>query len=263
MNYFNKHKIGILVISRFNSRRLKNKASLRINKTSLTEILIKKLLKVVVRTNLVICSSKTNNNKKFYRSLGNKYKIKVFFGPELNVLKRIILCLEKFNFKYFVRVTGDNPLTDENSIIPMCKTHLNYKCDYTYNESLPRGMRVEIFSLTALKKNYKKVVDLNSTEYLSYFFKRKDLYKIKKKNFKKYFKKQNLLSISIDTKKDFNILKKFYKKKGTFKKKNLIYYLKKVKKLKDEVKTINFVSDKYDVRYITDKNNNRKQLILS
>ena len=99
MNYFNKHKIGVLVISRFNSRRLKNKASLRINKTSLTEILIKKLLKVVVRTNLVICSSKTNNNKKFYRSLGNKYKIKVFFGPELNVLKRIILCLEKFNWR--------------------------------------------------------------------------------------------------------------------------------------------------------------------
>ena len=108
-----------------------------------------------------------------------------------------------------MRVTGDNPLTDENSIIPMCKTHLNYKCDYTYNDSLPKGMRVEIFSLTALKKNYKKVVDLNSTEYLSYFFKRKDLYKIKRKNFRKYFKQQNLLSISIDTKKDFSILKNF------------------------------------------------------
>ena len=74
MNYLNKHKIGVLVISRFNSRRLKNKASLRINKTSLTEILIKKLLKVVVRTNLVICSSKPIIIKNFIGRLETNIK---------------------------------------------------------------------------------------------------------------------------------------------------------------------------------------------
>ena len=90
-----------------------------------------------------------------------------------------------------MRVTGDNPLTDIDAILPMCIKHVKNKCDYTYNDSLPRGTRVEIFSLKSLKKNYTKIIDLNSTEYLSYFFRRKDLYKIQKKILK------NILKIKI------------------------------------------------------------------
>ena len=80
-----------------------------------------------------------------------------------------------------MRVTGDNPLTDIDAILPMCIKHVKNKCDYTYNDSLPRGTRVEIFSLKSLKKNYTKIIDLNSTEYLSYFLEEKIYTKYKKK----------------------------------------------------------------------------------
>ena len=141
MNYFKQKKIGILVLSRYKSKRLKNKAALKINDKSLTEILIKRLTQKIDNKQIVICSSKTNNNLKFYKSISKNYEVNFFFGSELNVLKRIINCAKKFKFKFIVRVTGDNPLTDIDAILPMCIKHVKNKCDYTYNDSLPRGTR--------------------------------------------------------------------------------------------------------------------------
>ena len=69
MNYFKQKKIGILVLSRYKSKRLKNKAALKINDKSLTEILIKRLTQKIDNKQIVICSSKTNNNLKFYKSI--------------------------------------------------------------------------------------------------------------------------------------------------------------------------------------------------
>ena len=234
MSFLKKKKIGILILSRFFSKRLKNKAALKINNLTIIEILIERLLKITNRQNIIICTSKFNNNVTFYRKLSKKYKIKIFFGRELNVLNRIIKCLEKFNLKHFVRATGDNPFIETRSILPMCAKHIKNKCDYTFNKSLPRGTRVEVFSLNALKKNYKKIIDLNSTEYLSYFFLRKDLYKIQKINFRKYYSNQELLSASIDSKKDLSIIQDFFKKNNIhdFKQKELIFFLKKRKKTK-------------------------------
>lgn len=181
MEILKKKKIGILIISRSNSKRLKNKASLKINNKSIIEILISRLLKMYDRSSLVLCSSKTNNNKFFYKKIAKKYNINLFFGSELNVLERIISCSKKFKFNHIVRVTGDNPLIDIEAILPMCKDHLKKNYDYTFNNSLPRGTRPEVFSIKALNKNYNQIIDLNSTEYLSFFFRRSDLYKVRKK----------------------------------------------------------------------------------
>ena len=79
-------------------------------------------------------------------------------------------CIKLKKINHFVRVTGDNPLTDTESILKLAKEHIKNKNDYTYTESLPIGMRPEIYSIKALKKNYKYIEDLNSTEYLTYFF---------------------------------------------------------------------------------------------
>ena len=79
MNYFKQKKIGILVLSRYKSKRLKNKAALKINDKSLTEILIKRLTQKIDNKQIVICSSKTNNNLKFYKSISKNYEVNFFF----------------------------------------------------------------------------------------------------------------------------------------------------------------------------------------
>ena len=73
---------------------------------------------------------------------------------------------------------------------------------------------------------------------MSYFFRRKDLYKIQKKILKNILKIKNLLSVSVDTKKDFSILKKFLIKNQSYEinKKKLYNYLRKKKNSKMKLK---------------------------
>ena len=156
MCFLSKKKIAILVISRTKSKRLKNKAKLKIKGINLIEIILQRLLGRFDRKNIIICSSNFNNDKSFYKRISQKYSVGIFFGAENNVLKRIIDCLEKNNFKHFIRITGDNPLVDINAIHSLSLKHIMNKSDYTFTDSLPMGMKPEIFSLKALKKNYKK-----------------------------------------------------------------------------------------------------------
>ena len=59
---------------------------------------------------------------------------------------------KKFNFKHFVRITGDNPLTDPQSIMELSQKHIKNKNDFTFTRSLAAGMKPEIISFKALKK---------------------------------------------------------------------------------------------------------------
>lgn len=256
MDYFSKKKIAVLIISRTNSKRLSNKAKLKIKCLNLIEIILKRTLKEIKNKNIIICSSNNaNNDKIFYKRLSVKYNVGVFFGSEKNVLKRIINCLEKNRFKHFVRVTGDNPLVDINALKKLSLKHILSNSEYTYTDSLPMGMKSEIFSLQALKKNYNKIIDLNSTEYLTYFFKRPNIYKVNKVYFKKIFKDQNKYKISIDNKKEFNLLNKFFssKKDIFFKRSEIINFLKKNSRKKKINKRIKIVTNNYDARYIFDE----------
>ena len=260
-DFLKSNKIGIFILSRYNSKRLKKKAGLKILGKTITEILIQRLSNFFDKKNLTICSSKTNNNIKFYKLVSKKFNIKVFFGNEKNVLKRIIDCMKLNRIKHFVRVTGDNPLTDPSAILNLANLHIKRGNDYTYTESLPIGLRPEIFSLKALEKNYKFIEDLNSTEYLTYFFIRKNLYKIQKVNLIKKFKNQHKLSISIDTKKDFLLLKKMveYYRNIFIKKNEIILYLKKNSNQKIVKKKIFLKTKKYNVKYSFD---NKKYIFL-
>ena len=64
-NFLKKNKIGIFILSRYNSKRLKNKARLKILNKNLIEILIERLIKQFNSKDITICSSNSNNNKIF------------------------------------------------------------------------------------------------------------------------------------------------------------------------------------------------------
>ena len=254
-NFFEKKRIGLFIISRFNSKRLKRKANLKVLDKNITEILIERLLKKFTKKTIVICTSKTNNNILFYKIISKKYKIKVFFGSERNVLKRIIECMKKNKFEHFVRITGDNPLTDTNSIVALAKEHVKNNNDYTFTSSLPNGMKPEIFSLKALLKNYSSIQDLNSTEYLTYFFLRNDLYQIQKVKLKQFLKNQQFLNISIDKMKDFKLFKKLLEKFKSLhiSSDKIILFLKKNSNFVKIKSKIPLKTNKYNARYHFDK----------
>ena len=157
-NFLSVNKIKILIIVRLASKRLKNKAKKKVGNYSITEILILRLLKFFDSTSIIICTTRNQNNT-FLKKISLKYNTSFFAGAEKNIFKRIIDCVKKFKFNNFVRVTGDNPLTDSQSIIQMTKSHIKNKNDFTYTESLPLGMRPEIISMKALIKASSSTVE--------------------------------------------------------------------------------------------------------
>lgn len=251
-HFLKKHKIKILIIVRLNSTRLQNKAKLKINNLSIVEILIRRLLSKFNNSNIIICSSYKSKSK-FFENLKKKYKIKIFYGNEKNIFKRILDCQKKFFFKHFIRITGDNPLTDLDTIFSISKKHIRKKNDFTYTEGLPRGLKPEIYSISALQNCFRMALDPNSSEYLTYFFKRNE-FKYSYIKIKKNFSSQTKLSITIDSKKDYLNLKKLISKEGIYAKRlNIIGFLKKNKIYSNKIykKTFKLKTRKYDVRFVS------------
>ena len=170
-NFFLKNKIAFLIIVRMGSKRLNNKAKLKINNYSLTEILLKRLLRKFPKEQIFIFTS-VDESGLYLKRLLAKYKINFFADNNKNIFKRIIDLRKENDFNHFVRITGDNPFTDPQAINKIIKAHLKKDIEFTYANSLTVGTKAEIILFKALKKANNLAVDKNSSEYMTYFFKR-------------------------------------------------------------------------------------------
>jgi len=92
---------------------------------------------------------------------------------------------------------------------------------------------------------------------MTYFFLRKNKFRINRLEFKEIIKDQNKISVTVDNKKDFLLIKKIIEKKGYFLKHNeILKFLKKTNSIK-KVSYNRFVpllSGKYNVKLKSDKN---------
>ncbi len=249
--------VGLFIVCRLHSKRFPNKIKKKFLGKSILEVLIIRLLKKFPRNNIVICSSNKNKNN-FFVNIAKKYKIKLYFGSDKNLFDRYLKCMNKFNFKHFVRITGDNPFTDIEAISKISFKHIKHKNDYTFTKGLIRGTRPEIFSKNVISKFIFLAEDTFSSEYLTFYFHRK----IRSKNYVKFktiFSKQKYLSISIDKQKNFENLKKIILNENDY----LLNRINLYKKLKSKIKyfqkkiitRIPIKTKKYNARLKTDPKN--------
>ena len=252
-NFLSKKKTKILIICRTGSKRLPNKIKKKIKGFSLLEILILRLLTIFDSSDIVICTS-LKENKSFFKKISQKYRVNLFFGSNRNVLKRMIDASKKFKIGTIIRITGDNPLTDTKILVDMLNCFFKFNVDYLYTNLLFPGLKSEIFKVSSLRRCLKICEDPMSSEYLTYYFLRKHTFKIRCFS-KKKVKKEKNLSITIDDRKDFLILKRIIDKFGIYVKiRELIKNLPKSNTVK-EVKKIPLVTNRYNVRLKTDKKN--------
>lgn len=248
-----KKKLKIFIICRINSKRLPGKITKKILNLSLLEILIIRLAKKFGNQNIIICTSGKKND--FFSKIVKKYNIKIFYGDEKNIFKRISDASKKFKVNSFVRVTGDNPLTDPDTLAKMILIFIKKQLDYIYTNGLFPGLKTEVFSTKALNRCHSISEDPSSSEYLTYFFLRKSLFNIFCYK-KKILKKEKNLSITIDTKQDFEDLKNLIKtKKDIFLTRLAI--IKRLKRTKKKMikKVIPLKTKFYNVRLKTDPKN--------
>ena len=203
--------IGCIIQARTGSTRLKNKIFLKIKEKYLLEILILRLLHSKRINKIIIATTNLKSDSKIHK-IAKKYKLNSFSGSENNLLKRYYDCAKKFRINTIVRITADCPLTDPKLVDKLIDYHFKKKSDYTSNvnpRTFPDGLDIEIIKFSAIKKNIMKVTNPKDLEHVTPYFRRSK--KIKKINYKL---RKNLSKIrwTVDYKKDYNFIKKLFKK---------------------------------------------------
>ena len=216
-------KIGIIIYARTSSKRFPKKVLRIINKKTLLEIIYARIKKRSKKIPVIINTSKSKSDDQIIDFCKRK-KIKFFRGNLTNVIERTIQCCKNFNLDGFVRVNADRPFWDFNLMQSMISFYLSNNYDIVTNQLpkiCPKGLACEIASTKIFEKVNLKNLSKNEKEHIfNYFYKNKNNYKIF--NYKdNFYNKKKKLNLSLDTKKDYFIVKKIYESNKLKKNMNL------------------------------------------
>ena len=133
--------------------RLPKKALLEIEGQPMTFRIIERLKASKTVDQIVICTS-SHPDDNILVELAEKWGVEAIAGSELDVLSRLIEASNKFNADIVIRVTGDNPFTDEKLLDKTVKHLIEKNADYTRMIGLPIGVTADVMSSKMLKKLY-------------------------------------------------------------------------------------------------------------
>ncbi len=222
---------GIIIQARTGSKRFPNKVLNKINKDTILEFLINRLLLCFTKKEIYLATTKKKNDKKIV-NIAKKIGINYYCGSEKDVSLRYLNCATKNKIKYIIRITSDCPLIDPYLIKKMKKKFLKNKLDYLANtlplwkSTYPNGSDIEIFTTKALNKS-RKYLNINknfaSKEHVTNIFWREE--KLFKSNIYDQSTDQSQFKFSIDFKQDLKLVKYIT---SELKKKNIIGDTKKI-----------------------------------
>lgn len=167
-----KQKVCALIAVRLKSERLPKKALMDIEGYTVIERVVNNL-KPSKRIDDIVIATTISKEDDPIEETARRKGIHYFRGDIDNIVKRFIDAAEKFTADTIVRVTGDNPLTSFEIADYLIESHQKCGADYTGIEpdSVPPGTSPEIISLAALKKLTSVNVNLNYSEYMTFYFK--------------------------------------------------------------------------------------------
>ena len=210
-----------IIFSRTNSKRLKNKALLKIYKNkSLIEKVVENTLKIKSIKKIIIATTKSKEDKIFEKIL-KKYEIDFFYGSTNNLIERTIECSQKYNFDYFLRICGDRPFfsfSRIDSVISNINSKNKIKFDLISNNKkkklVDQGLTIEIISSNSLEKLKlkKDLTKYNLENITSYYYQNYKKFNINHlKSPKNWFLKNKY---TIDDKNDLKKMRRIISKVG-------------------------------------------------
>ena len=195
--------IGIIIQARMNSTRLPGKSVKILAGKALINHCIDKCKKTGLPVILAVPSSDTIFEK--------IVDVPIFYGPENDVMKRYILCANKYSFSTIIRITGDNPLTNPEIILGVLQQHQKEENEYTSTRYLEngniksttcKGLSVDIFEYSLLERSYENASNNDKEHIVTHFLKhpcKKGIYTNHQKINANY---------SVDTQEDFERVEK-------------------------------------------------------
>jgi spore coat polysaccharide biosynthesis protein SpsF (cytidylyltransferase family) len=207
-------KTGILIQARMSSSRLPKKMMMNIEKYKLIEFVYKRCLLSNMSDISAVITSKDKSDDELYHFCIEK-NIPVYRGDLNNVLYRYISAADYFGIDTVVRVCGDSPFVDVESIDTMIRMHIDENLEYMCfdKETIIPGLDSEIIKKETLRSLLKCQLSRDDKEHVTLFIKN-NLYKYKYKIIKSVFtpKEVKKIRFTVDYKKDLELCRVFYKK---------------------------------------------------
>jgi spore coat polysaccharide biosynthesis protein SpsF len=180
----NQKKIVAIIQARTGSTRLPYKMFLSLHGKPIIEWVIHRVRKSSLIDEMVVAIPDNYENDPL-AALLNDLSVKIFRGPENDVLKRFHLVAREFKATHVVRICADNPLICGQAIDHLISFYFNYPCDYAYNHiplnnTYPDGIGAEIVSFQLLDQLERVTSAKNHREHcLSYITDHPEQFNIK------------------------------------------------------------------------------------
>lgn len=147
-------KTGAIIQARMGSTRLPGKIMEKILGKSIIELIVGRL-RQTKRIDAIVLATSTDPRNDVAAREAEKLGIGCFRGSEENVLDRIFQARKKFGLDVVVRITGDCPLIDPETIDKGIEIFQKNKVDIASNtleRTFPHGLDFEVFSADALER---------------------------------------------------------------------------------------------------------------
>jgi spore coat polysaccharide biosynthesis protein SpsF len=152
-------KIGIVILARYNSSRLPGKALMLIENKPVLTYIIERLMQVVNKEEIVIATSSEAGDDPI-AAYANEIGVGCFRGSLDNVAERFYLAGKSRDWKFAVRINGDNIFVDTEVLAEMFSIATTGKYDFVSNvkeRTFPKGMSIEIVRLSYFESVLKDI----------------------------------------------------------------------------------------------------------
>ncbi len=223
--------ISCIIQARNGSNRLSGKVLKTLPETSNTTVLehvVRRVQAVKSVDNIIIATTDREIDYSIME-LAHKLGVKAYAGSENNVLERFYLALD-IKPEHVIRITGDCPCLDSETLSSVINTHLTNGNDYTTNaliRSFPHGLDVEIFKYEVLEEAYQNASQQFEKEHVTPYIYKSNAAKFKIENVTCSYGNYQDLRITLDTKEDYALLDILFLKLGnTFSLQDIIAFAK-------------------------------------
>lgn len=147
-------KLIATLACRINSSRLYGKPLQILNRHSVLDYMVKRLLERPEIADIVLAVSEAKGNEAFIE-YAEKENLKYVIGDDRDVLARLIKACEHAGGDTVYRVTTESPLSYLEGLPAALTSHESKQADYTTYAKLPDGVTFELIKLDALKISHK------------------------------------------------------------------------------------------------------------
>jgi len=165
-------RVFVVVSARMASSRCPGKAVVPLAGRPLLAVLLERMAAARNVDGVVLATSTSPENDVLAR-LAEEDGFPVFRGDEDDVLRRHVECARAIGADHVVRVTGDNPLTDLETVERLVALHRAEGADYTYvpGDALLMGILSEVVSRAALERAWEKGEPRHRSELMTLYIK--------------------------------------------------------------------------------------------